>query len=99
MILWPESVDRGVRPMLRNAFPTLRILADHATADDPTVKEAIREASLFLHGSAKGISVAPQIEVWRNTVNKPFGFYGAGVELDGKYGDETISPCLHPLVG
>jgi hypothetical protein len=37
VILWPGSVDRGVRPMLLKAFPTLRILADHVTADDPTV--------------------------------------------------------------
>jgi polysaccharide pyruvyl transferase WcaK-like protein len=98
VILWPGSVDRGVRPMLLKAFPTLRILADHVAADDPTVKKAIAEASLFLHGSAKGISAGPQVEVWRKSVNKPFGFYGVGVELDGKYGTETISPRLRPLV-
>ena len=37
VILCTGSVDRGVRPMLLKAFPTLHILADHVTADDPTV--------------------------------------------------------------
>lgn len=97
VILWPGSVDRGVRPMLLKAFRTLRILADHAKDDDPAVKSAISEADLLLHGSAKGISAASQIELWRKMGNKPYGLYGVGVDLDTRWGDRPNIPRIRAL--
>jgi polysaccharide pyruvyl transferase WcaK-like protein len=107
VILWPKSIDRGVEPMLRRRFPRLRVVRDapqwknpNPRPDDPTVEQAINEASLWLHGSGSGVNQIPDLERWRET-GKPYGIFGASIGVvigipDQK--DPVISESLHKLL-
>lgn len=109
VILWPKNLDNGVAPMLRRRFPKLRIVRDaphwansEFRPDDPTIAEAIKEASLWLQGSGSGIVEIPDIERWRKeSSGKPYGVLGASVGVvigvpDQK--DAVISASLHQLL-
>ncbi|MBI4877564.1 MAG: polysaccharide pyruvyl transferase family protein [Acidobacteria bacterium] len=74
VILWPGSADRGVEPMLRRAFPRLRLAQSPAE-----VRDAFQSASLFLHGSAPSITAQAQMEEWRKATGKPYGCFGVTI--------------------
>ncbi|MES2463096.1 MAG: polysaccharide pyruvyl transferase family protein [Armatimonadota bacterium] len=107
VILWPKSIDRGVEPMLRKRFPRLRIVRDSATwkspspkPGDPTIEEAMTQASLWLHGSGSGINASDDLERWRKT-GKPYGIFGASVGVVIGIPDQkepVIPDNLRPLL-
>ena len=86
VILWPKDLDRGVEPMLRKRFPKLRIVrggdnwcSPQPHAEDPTIEEAMREASLMINGSGSGLVGQKELERWRATTAKPYGAFGVSV--------------------
>ncbi len=69
--LWPSKVDRGVREMLQNRFPRLKILEGKQDQD-----QALQECDLLLHGSGPSLVAEKDIERWIRETSKPFGVYG-----------------------
>lgn len=69
--LWPSSIDRSVEPMLRRAFPKLKIakggIGENGEPDTPELKEAFAATSLFIHGSAAGVSAQNHMHAWHST--------------------------------
>lgn len=99
VILWPNAVDRGVQPMLEKAFPNMRVMNTSVShPGDPALRDALSESHLLLHGSAASISSRPQFQLWKKKTNKPFGFYGVGVTLDGKGESAQLPRGLRDLV-
>ncbi|WP_088179338.1 polysaccharide pyruvyl transferase family protein [Geminisphaera colitermitum] len=84
--LWPDLLDRGVRPMLQRRFPRLHIadgIIDPATGlpTTPALADAIAEADLLIHGSGPGIVALPHLEAWtRLTHGKPYGIYAITID-------------------
>ncbi|AHF90813.1 polysaccharide pyruvyl transferase [Opitutaceae bacterium TAV5] len=86
LTLWPDQLDRGVRPMLLRRFPRLRIAEgtidpDTGRPTTPVLAAAIADADLLVHGSGPGIVALPHLEAWiRLAGGKPFGIYGITVD-------------------
>jgi hypothetical protein len=95
LIYWPVSIDRGVEPMLRKRFPKLRIV--QGGVDAAEVKEAFAAASVFVHGSAAGISQGARIAEWRKESKKPYGFFGVGFAPGGEAASTAVSPAIADL--
>jgi hypothetical protein len=92
VILWPNSVDRGVEPMLRRSFPNVKLVKgktdDAGKPSTPELAEAFAAADLMLHGSGPSVVAQVQLEAWRKTAGKPYGIYGVTVQsLDAKLRD------------
>lgn len=96
--LWPEYVDRGVRPMLQRRFPALEIAEgtiDPSTGlpTTPELARVIADADLLVHGSGPGIIVPHHIEDWiRLTNGKPYGIYAITVDPLGSGSAEQAVP-------
>lgn len=89
VVLWPgRKLDLGVEPMLRRRFPSIRIL-DSSVGEDGSlpaqVKEAFREASLLMHGSAASMGSNEKIQGWKQFHNRPFGYFGVGFTEGGEF--------------
>src|SRR6185369_12648911 len=82
--------DRGVEPMMQRRFPKLRIVKGES--DAPEVRDALASASLLVHGSAAGMSQAPQINAWREASKKPYGYFGVGFSLEGEAASSSATP-------
>ena len=68
--LWPKDVGHGVRELLLQRFPRLKI------AESPTeLEQAFIECDLLVHGSAASLSSIPEIEQWEKATGKGFGVY------------------------
>lgn len=100
--LWPSAVDRGVEPMLMKAFPKLHIakgtLGEDGQPDTPELKEAFGATSLFLHGSAAGISAQAQMRRWHAITSGPYGCFGVTVSLSGEAASAALDPRLKELL-
>ena len=72
--LWPCQLDRGVREMLLENFPGLKI-----AEDDEALRKAFDECDLLVNGSGPCIE-ADGIRLWREQTGKPFGFFGVSVD-------------------
>ncbi len=78
--LWPCQIDRGVREMLLQNFPDLRI------ADTPeSLAEAFEQCDLLINGSGPVIDV-DSIQLWRDRTRKPYGCFG--VSADGLWNEK-----------
>ena len=73
--LWPCQINRGVREMLLENFPGLRIVES-----DAEIQEAFEKCSLMINGSGPGIEKW-SLQEWRARTKKPYGFYG--ISTDG----------------
>lgn len=99
LTLWPDYVDRGVRPMLQRRFPALTIAEgniDPATGlpTTPELARAIADADLLVHGSGPGIIAPHHIEDWvRLTDGKPYGIYAITIDPLGH------GPADQPIPG
>lgn len=97
VILWPGSVDRGVAELLQRSYPRLRIFEGKPEeAASPELTQVLHESDLFLHGSAASIGSHNYFDLWRRHSQKPFGFYGVGVTLDGEFA--SYPPATRDLV-
>lgn len=94
IILWPNSVDRGVEPMLQKRFPHLKIvkgrLSRDGKLDSPELEEAFEQADFFLHGSGPSVVSRRELAHWDKVTGKPYGIYGVTVS--------EVTPELHRLL-
>lgn len=94
IILWPNSVDRGVEPMLKKRFPHLQIVKGRLHRDgklsSPALEQAFREADFFLHGSGPSVVSRRELTHWKKATGKPYGIYGVTVS--------KVTPELHELL-
>ncbi|QDV16307.1 Polysaccharide pyruvyl transferase [Gimesia panareensis] len=94
IILWPNSVDRGVEPMLKKRFPHLTIVKGRLNRDgklnSPELEEAFEQADFFLHGSGPSVVSRRELAHWSKTTDKPYGIYGVTVS--------EVTPELHQLL-
>jgi len=78
--LWPCQINLGVREMLLENFPGLRIVETKAELD-----EAFEQCDMLVHGSAP-IVADQSIKPWKEKTGKPYGLYG--VTVDGLWTEE-----------
>ncbi|QDT42795.1 Polysaccharide pyruvyl transferase [Gimesia alba] len=94
IILWPNSVDRGVEPMLQKRFPDLKIvkgrLRRDGKLDSQDLEQAFQQADFFLHGSGPSVVSRRELAFWKQSTGKPYGIYGVTVS--------NINPELHELL-
>ncbi|WP_321478160.1 polysaccharide pyruvyl transferase family protein [uncultured Paludibaculum sp.] len=100
--LWPSSIDRGVEPMLRRAFPKLQIakgaIGADGQPDTPELREAFHATSLFIHGSAAGVSAQAQMRRWHELTGGPYGCFGVTVTLSSEAASTAMDPQLKALL-
>lgn len=84
LTLWADSLDRGVRAMLAQRFPRLRVVEggfDGAgRPDNPALAAAIMDADLLVHGSGPYVVALPHLEAWTRLTGKPYGIYGVTID-------------------
>jgi len=68
--LWPGDVGNGVRELLLERFPRLKIAESEAE-----LEEAFGECDLLAHGSAASFGNFQEIERWQRVTGKGFGVY------------------------
>ena len=83
--LWPCQIDRGVREMLLENFPSLRIVES-----DSELGEAFAECSLLINGSGPAMDIGA-MNKWHAETGKPYGFYG--VSADGLWTEDKKVVC------
>lgn len=83
IILWPNTVDRGVEPMLKRRFPDLKIvkgrLNKNQELDSDSLEQAFQQSDFFLHGSGPSVVSRRELAYWKKTTGKPYGIYGVTV--------------------
>lgn len=72
--LWPKQIDLGVREMLLDNFPGLRIVECEAE-----ITAAFEQCDMLVHGSAP-IVADRDIRSWKEKTGKPYGLYGVTVD-------------------
>ena len=85
--LWPCSLDRGVREMLLENYPGLRIV--EAEQD---VLDAFEQCDMLVHGSGPIIN-STAVQQWRAFSDKPYVIYG--VTTDGLWTPEKKEALSH----
>lgn len=107
IILWPTSVDRGVRERLLGRWPQLQIVEGDINASGnpttPALAEALSDADLFVHGSGPSLMVPHHLDAWRRT-GKPYGFFGITMDplafgADGSWEGGTLAQLRRQLAG
>ena len=78
--LWPCQIDLGVREMLLQNFPALRIVES-----DSEINEAFAQCDLLINGSGPGMDING-IRFWKERTNKPYGLFG--VSADGLWSSD-----------
>ncbi len=78
--LWPCSLDRGVREMMLENYPGLRIVES-----EEDVLDAFDKCEMLIHGSGPIVN-STAIEKWRKFSDKPYVIYG--VTTDGLWTPE-----------
>ncbi|QDU61911.1 Polysaccharide pyruvyl transferase [Planctomycetes bacterium Pan216] len=68
--LWPSNVNNGVKEMLLERFPKLKIV------NRSELKQAFAENDFLLHGSGPSLVAAKDVDRWRKETGKPYGVYG-----------------------
>lgn len=85
--LWPVNVDRGVREMLLENYPGLRIVESEAE-----LNEAFEQCKMLVHGSGPIVNVSA-VDAWRKHSDKPYVIYG--VTTDGLWTPEKKEALSH----
>lgn len=90
IILWGCRLDRGVREMLQERFPRVRLLEGYCGEDGmPQTDQELQawqEADFFLHGSGPYLVARREVAAWKKNKNgRPYGVYGITL---GKMDDE-----------
>ena len=70
--LWPSNVDNGVKELLLNEFPGLKI----AKPRSKDLERAFAECDFLLHGSGASIVAERDLIRWHEETGKPYGIYG-----------------------
>lgn len=83
VILWPSSVDNGVKEMLQRRFPKVKIVEGKEEVD-----AAIAHSDFLLHGSGPSLTARKDVARWAAT-GKPYGIYG--ITFPGYYGEPSAA--------
>ncbi len=82
--LWPARLDRGVREMLEQAYPNLKIAAGavdgNGKPSTPELAQAWEEADLYLSGSGSGFPASADATAFQKATGKPVGVFGVSVD-------------------
>lgn len=76
--LWPSNVDHGVRELLLERFPKLRIAQGTEALID-----AFDRCDFLLHGSGPSLVAQRDVVRWSNETHKPYGVYGITLPVTG----------------
>ena len=80
--LWPSSIGNGVKEILEQRFPKVKIINT-----PELVKQAFVEGDFLLHGSGPFLVARADVKKWREETGKPYGIYG--ITFPGFYGAPT----------
>jgi hypothetical protein len=80
--LWPSSIGNGVKEILEQRFPNVRIVNT-----PELVKQAFAEGDFLLHGSGPFLVARADVKKWHEETGKPYGIYG--ITYPGFYGAPT----------
>ena len=80
IVLWPCEINRGVREMLLENFPKLRIVES-----DSDIINAFTECDFLINGSGPAFDRGG-IGRWKEQTRKPYGFFG--ISADGLWTDQ-----------
>ncbi|WP_225865763.1 polysaccharide pyruvyl transferase family protein [Dyadobacter aurulentus] len=80
--LWPSSIGNGVKEILEQRFPKVRIVNT-----PELIKQAFAEGDFLLHGSGPFLVARADVKKWREETGKPYGIYG--ITFPGFYGAPT----------
>lgn len=69
--LWPSNVNHGVKELLSQRFPKLKIVQG-----ETALKAAFAECDFLLHGSGPSLIAEKDVRRWKTETNKPYGVYG-----------------------
>ena len=97
--LWPSNVNNGVRELLLERFPRLRIVQG-----TEQLKSAFVECDFLLHGSGPSLVVEKDVVRWSLETQKPYGVYGITLPLKGSAStvatpDDTFAKTIEVLSG
>ena len=85
--LWPLNIDRGVREKLTSNYPDVRLaegaLNEQGEPDSEALRRAFAECDIYVHGSAPGLIVARDLEIWNEKTGKPSVLFGVTVDPTG----------------
>lgn len=96
VILWSNSLDRGVDVMLRRHFPNVRQVSGEP--DTPAIRAAFDEASFFLHGSGPSVVARSHMAAWRERTGKPYGVLGVTITLNTEAASTKLDEPLRQLL-
>lgn len=83
IVLWPNTLDRGVDELLQRKFPRLKIIRElHFSQDKMSagLEDAFATCSLMLHNSGPYVTGYANLLAWWNKTKKPFGVYGVSLD-------------------
>ena len=102
VVLWSNSLDRGVKPMLLRAYPRLRFVEGDVDAsgqpDSPALAEAFRECEFLLHGSGPDVMARDHLRAWRAATRKPYGIFGVSIPGAETQGAEALDQELRQIL-
>jgi polysaccharide pyruvyl transferase WcaK-like protein len=84
--LWPSNVNHGVREMLLQRFPKLKIVERSTTGAESqpssvSLQTAFAECDFLLHSSGPSLVAEKDVVRWANETQKPYGIYGITLPL------------------
>jgi hypothetical protein len=85
--LWPVDIGNGVREILLQRFPTLKIVESEAD-----LATAFEECDFLVHSSSASLGNHAQIEQWMQSTGKGFGVYGITFDDHQSWRLEPDSP-------
>ncbi|MEM8955991.1 MAG: polysaccharide pyruvyl transferase family protein [Verrucomicrobiota bacterium] len=74
IVLWPENVKDGVKEMIIQRYPNLKIIES-----EPEIRRAYEECDFYLHASGPVLLAVEDLRRWRDETGKPYGVFGIGL--------------------
>lgn len=93
IILWPNTLDRGVDVLLQESFPKLTIIKDlrFKNGMSEELQKAFGECTLMLHNSGPYVAGYANLQAWWGQTRKPFGVYGVSLDVVSEELKELIN--------
>lgn len=76
LYLWPSRIDNGVKEMLLNRFPQLKIVEG-----SEALAAAFDYCDFLLHGSGPSLVAERDVVRWSEKTHKPYGVYGITIPV------------------
>ncbi len=97
--LWPSHVDHGVKEMLEQRFPNLKIIQG-----GEALKSAFEDCDFLLHGSGPSLVAERDVVRWSTETGKPYGVYGITLSVQSSSAtrptpDDVFASTINVLDG